>query len=215
MRLSRKISSAVSILVLGASTGFMDAQKPDGKPAVSLDIPDFTAVQLMGRGRRPLPMKVYVSGPNVRVEVSPVLATLSLQESLKVYRLTVYPDKTLGCIVMRPDQALGPQSPLQLLQGTVVQRTQLGSEEVNGHKCTVESVEVKTMDGKTVKSKMWRAEDLKGAPVKIESEMERGKLLAVYGDVVLGTPAKTLFAVPDKCTPFEKMGQVVEEKTLE
>lgn len=53
---------------------------------------------------------------------------------------------------MRPDQALGPQSRLQLLQGTVLKRTQVGSEEFNGHKCTVETVEVKTMDGKTVKS---------------------------------------------------------------
>lgn len=62
MRLSRNISRAASILVLGASTSFMDAQKPEGKPPVSLDMPDFTAVRLMGRGRRPLPMKVYVSG---------------------------------------------------------------------------------------------------------------------------------------------------------
>jgi hypothetical protein len=28
---------------------------------------------------------------------------------------------------------------------------------------------------------------------------------------VLGTPDKALFAPPDKCTPFEKMGQVVEK----
>jgi hypothetical protein len=70
-------------------------------------------------------------------------------------------------------------------------------------------------NGKTIESKIWLADDLKGVPVKIESQTEHGKFMAVYRDIVLGTLDKALFTPPDKCIPYEKMGKVVEDKTIE
>lgn len=201
----------MAVVVLSTSASLVNAQKPEEKSAESFAFPDFTAIQLLGFERKALPMKVYTSSLNLRVEASPTVATLSLEDSQKIYRLTKYPDKTLGCVVMRPDQMRAPLSPLQYLQGTVVKRTPSEPEELNGHKCTVETVDVKTMTGKVVTSKVWRAEDLKGAPLKIESQTEHGKLLAIYRDITLGAPDKALFDPPDKCTPYEKMGQVVEK----
>jgi hypothetical protein len=55
---------------------------------------------------------------------------------------------------------------------------------------------------------------LKGVPVKIESQTAHGKLTAVYRDIVLATPDAALFAIPDKCTPIEQMGQVAEHKII-
>jgi hypothetical protein len=82
---------------------------------------------------------------------------------------------------------------------------------MEGHSCKVENVVVTREDGQTIELKVWEAEDLKGVPVKIESQLGSKKITAVYRDIVLGTPDKTLFIPPDKCTPFEKMGQVVEK----
>jgi hypothetical protein len=160
-----------------------------------------------------MPMKVYRSGSSVRVEMTATITTLYMPASHKVYSLTTYPDGSHQCVVMRPDQAGMMPSPLELLFGTKVKKTPAGTEVVEGHKCKVEIAVVTEPDGKTVESKVWEAEDLKGVPVKIESQHPGGAhLTAVYRDIVLGTPDKALFTPPNKCTPFEKMGQVVEHK---
>jgi len=211
MRLSRTLGTIAAVVVLVLSAIVARAQDS----ADPWNFPDFSATQLMGPAQRALSMKVHWSGTNMRVDISDAMATLYLPATGKVYRLTVYPDKTQQCIVMRTDQAKMLHSPLELLQGTQVKRTPAGTETVEGHSCKVENVVVTRHDGKTIESKVWEADDLKGVPVKIESRTEHGKIMAVYHDIVLGTQDKTLFTPPDKCTPYEKMYKVVEEKTLE
>jgi hypothetical protein len=205
MRLSRSIAAVV--LVLSALFAYaQDSENP-------WKFPDFSATQVFHTARYDIPMKVYRSGSSVRVEKTAALATLYVPASSKVYSLTVYPDGRRSCVVMTPEQATMPPSPLELLNGTKVKRTPTGTEIVEGHTCKVESVFVTRPDGKTIESKVWEAEDLKGVPVKIESKLPEGnKLTAVYRDIVLGTPDKALVTPPDKCTPFEKMGQVVEHE---
>ncbi len=179
------------------------------------NFPDFSAIQLLGPERRPLPMKVYWSGPSLRIETSPALADLFLPTTGNVYRLTVYPDKSRQCVVMRSDQAKMLPSPLGMLQGTKVKRTPAGRQTVEGHSCKVEHVSVTRSDGTIIESTVWEAVDLKGVPVKIESVIDHHTFTAVYRAVAIGTLDKSLFAPPDKCTPYEKMGQVVENKTIE
>ena len=211
MRTSRTIGKVAAVVILVSSAIVARAQD-SGDP---WKFPDFSAIQLMGPERHPLPAKVYWSGTSMRVDLTPALGHLYLPASGKVYRLTVYPDKTRGCVVMKTDQAKAVQSPLELLQGTKVKRTPAGTETVEGHSCKVENVVVTRADGKTIESKVWEADDLKGVPVKIESQTEHGRLMAVYRDIVLGTLDKAIFTPPDKCTPYEKMGQVVEKEVVE
>jgi hypothetical protein len=211
MRMSRTIGKVAAVAILASSAVMARAQDSGDQ----WKFPDFSAIQLMGPERRPLPAKVYWSGTSMRVDLTPALANLYLPATGKVYKLTVYPDKTRGCIVMRPDQAKMLPSPLELLQGTKVKRTPVGTETVEGHSCKVENVVVTRADGKTMESKVWEADDLKGVPVKIESQTEHGRFMAVYRDIVLGTLDKALFTPPDKCTPYEKMGKVVEDKVIE
>ena len=159
-------------------------------------------------------MKVYRSGSSVRVERSGAMSTLYVPAQSKVYNFTFYPDHSRQCVSMKPEQAKMLPSPLELLQGRVVKRTPADDEVVEGHPCKVENVIVARPDGKTVESRVWEAADLKGIPVKIESYLEGITLRAVYHDIVIGAPDEDLFTVPEKCTPFEKMGQVAEMKTL-
>jgi hypothetical protein len=176
--------------------------------------PDFSAKQVFPSQRGEIAMKVYRSGSSVRVERSGAFSTIYIPASSKVYNLTVYPDHTRQCVSMKPDQARMVPSPLELIQGKILKRTVIGSEVVEGHRARVESIIVARPDGNKIESKVWEARDLKGTPVKIESKIGGITLRAFYRDIVLGTPDQSLFTIPDRCTPFERMGQVVEVRTL-
>ncbi len=178
------------------------------------NFPDFSATQVFPSRKADFAMKVYYSGTSVRVERSAALSTIYMPSSSKVYNFTTYPDHSHQCVAMKPDQAKMLPSPLELLQGSNLQRTAIGTEVVEGHPTKVETVTVTRPDGTTVQSKVWEAEELQGIPVKIESHIGELTLTAVYRDISIAAPDAALFAVPDKCTPFEKMGQVAEQTTL-
>jgi hypothetical protein len=192
------------VLFLGSTVNAQD----------SWNFPDFSATQVFQSRRADLTMKVYRSGSSVRVERSAAISTLYVPASSKVYNLTTYPDKSHQCVSMNPDQAKMLPSPLELIQGRIVKRSAAGSETVEGHTTKIEDVTVIEPDGKTVESRVWEAEDLHGIPVKIESHIDQVTLRALYRDVVVGNPDEKLFSVPDRCTPFEKMGQVAEARVL-
>lgn len=178
----------------------------------ALNLPDFSATQVFDSRKAPITMKVHRSGDSVRVDRSAAMSTVYVPSKRKVYNLTTYPDNTHQCVSMKPEQAKMLPSPLELLHGSKVKRTRVGEEVLEGHTCTVEKIVVTRPDGKVVESKVWQAQDLEGAPVKIESRIDEVTLSAFYRDISLGTPDATFFAIPEKCTPFEKMWQVAEEK---
>jgi hypothetical protein len=176
--------------------------------------PDFSATQVFESHRSSMQMKVYQSGDSVRVERSAALSTLYTSKA-KIYNFTTYPDHSNHCVVMKPEQAKMLPSPLELLQGLELKREDAGTEVVEGHPCKVENVTIKRPDGKTIESKVWQAQDLQGIPVKIESHIDDITLAAVYRDVRVARPDQALFTIPEKCTPFEKMWQVAEQKRIE
>jgi len=187
--------------------GFVQAQE-------AWNFPNFSATQVFPARHAEMTMKVHRSGSSVRVERSSAIATLYVPDSSKVYNLTVYPDNSRQCVVMKPEQAKMLPSPLELILGRILKRTAAGSEVVDGHPSKIEDVIVAEPDGKTVESRVWEAEDLKGIPVKIESHLDGVTLRATYRDIVIGTPDKALFRVPEVCVPLEKMGEVAESRIL-
>ena len=90
-------------------------------------------------------------------------------------------------------------SPLALLFGVNVKRTPAGTETVEGQACDVEDVESTTPDGKTIKSRVWEAKDLKGVPVKIESQLPAFKLTTYYREIAIGPPDAALMTPPGNC----------------
>lgn len=178
------------------------------------NFPDFSATQVLESRKADISMKVYRSGDSVRVDRSGALSTLYTPSKSKVYNLTTYPDHSHQCVVMKPEQAKMLPSPLELLQGSDLKRTAAGTEVVDGHSCNIEKVVVTRPDGTTIESKVWEAQDLKGIPVKIESRIGEFTLSAVYRDISMETPDEQLFTAPVKCTPFEEMGHVVEQKIV-
>lgn len=202
--LVRKVTMAVLVLVSGTLARAQDA----------LSFPDFSATQVFESRKANMSMKIYHSRDGVRVERSEAMSTLYMPSKSRVYNLMTYPDHSHQCVVMKPEQAKMLPSPLELLQGSDIKRTAAGTEVVDGHPCKIENVLVTRPDGKKIESKVWEAQDLKGIPVKIESHIGEFTLSAVYRDISTDSPDQHLFTVPEKCTPFEKMGQVVEQKIV-
>jgi len=180
----------------------------------SWSFPDFSATQVFQGHRTKIEMKVFRSGSSVRVERSAALSTLYVPSNRKIYNFSTYPDSSHQCVVMTPKQARMLPSPLELIHGKVIKRSSAATETVEGHKCKVENVVVSQPDGTTIESKVWEAEYLKGIPVRIQSHFPDVLLDATYKDISIGPPDSHLFMVPVRCTPYEKMGQVVENRVV-
>lgn len=203
------------LFILSSPVVYGQAAKGDAPGTDNWDFPDFSGTQVFVSHGREVTAKIYRSGTAVRIESSPAMATLYVPARSRVYRLTKYPDGSHQCVVMTNEQAKMIPSPMEvLLSGTHEKRTPVGPDVVEGHSCKVETVALTRYDGKTVETNVCVADDLKGLPVRIEMDSSFGRLRAVYRDVVFGAPDAALFAVPDKCTPIEKMGQVAEQKTV-
>jgi len=173
-------------------------------------LPDFSATEVTGTKT----WKVYHSGSKLRVEPSPAAATIFAPEEDKVYNLLILPEKTT-CIVMKTAQAKMMRSPLELAYGANAVRTSTGSKEVeDGHTCSVLEAVTTLSDGSKVNTRIWAADDLQGAPVRIDLLSDRGALKTTFRDIVLGAPDASLFKLPATCIPHEKTYQIAPNKQL-
>lgn len=207
MRLSRLFCKFAGITFIILSRGLSYGQ-------ASWSFPDFSATQVFQGRRTTMEMKVFRAGSSVRVERSAALSTLYVPSDGKIYNFSTYPDNSRQCVVMTPKQARMLPSPLELIQGRIVKRAAAATEIMDGHKCKVENVVVSQPDSTVVESKVWEAEDMEGIPVRIQSRFPDVMLDARYKDISIGPPDPHLFMAPVKCTPYEKMGQVVENRVV-
>lgn len=206
MRYNQLFSNVLIAVFAVASGSFVYGQD-------ALKFPDFSATQTFASRKASMSMKVYHAGSSVRVERSAALSTLYVPSESKVYNLTTYPDHSHQCVVMKPEQAKMLPSPLELLQGAKIKRTSVGVENLDGHPCNIENVVVNRVDGRTIVSRVWEAQDLRGIPIRIDSHIGDITLSAVYRDISLDSPDRGLFTIPETCTPLESMGQVVERQS--
>jgi hypothetical protein len=202
-----KLAAFATLLVPGAFALAEDAWK----------LPDFTATEhLQSRGQGVPPSKIYRSGTKFRIEFAPGLASIYRPDDDLAYNLLQTDTPKPVCVQMKTHQVTMLPSPMQLISGAKVERTDAGSEEFEGHKCKVETVVVTAADGKTTSLKVWEAEDLKGVPVKIAVKTKLGEgLVAVYRDIKFESVSPEVFIPAYKCVPHEKVGQVAPpEKQL-
>src|ERR1700683_2345737 len=80
------------------------------------------------------------------------------------------------------------QNPFSQARNATVERTAAGTDTVDGHPCKVENVTVTPQNGEPHKMKVWEAQDLKGFPIKIETESARGPMTIEYKDISFSEP---------------------------
>ncbi len=184
-------------------------------PADTIQLPEFSATQTIGpkEGDRQ-PWKIYHSKARFRVEPSGGLADLYLPSVNWVHRLIGIRRPNPICFLDSLNDQNARHTPLQLLSGAMVQRTDAGSEVIDGHPCQVSNVVITSADGKTVRAKLWEAQDMQGFPIQIDLPGEGvTKTKTRFSDIVLGPPAPSLFVPPAKCLRPEEAGTVVEDTT--
>ncbi len=180
-------------------------------------LPDFTAMEhLQTRGSGVPPAMIYRSGTKFRIEIAPGHASIYRPDDNLAYNLFHTDTPKPACVQMKMQQVTMLPSPMQLISGAKVERTNAGTEEFEGHKCKVETVVVTAADGKTTSLKVWEAQDLKGVPVKIAVKTKLGEgLVAVYRDIKFENLRAELFRPVYKCAPYENIGEVAPpEKQL-
>jgi hypothetical protein len=164
-------------------------------------LPPYTATQVQyvaGRGGE-MRMKIMKAGGKFRMDLSPELQTIYRWDQNRAYNLM-----GKNCVYVSAQKATMLPSPLELITGTNVKRKALGNETVEGHPCNVEEVTLTSIRGEVIKSKVWLAQDLRGIPVKIESQTDHGAIAAYYRDIVIGIKDQSVFDAPKNCIPFEK-----------
>jgi hypothetical protein len=198
-------SVAIACLLLACTLSLLaQEQEKDKKATASGKLPDFSATEIRGS----IKWKIYHSGSRLRVEPSSAAATIWAPDEDNVYNLLILPEKTT-CVVMKTAQAQIIRSPLQLVYGSNTTKVPAAAKEVvDGHTCTVLDGVTTSANGKTFRSKIWAADDLKGVPLRIDVYAEPGVVTSTYHDVVVGTPDPALFKFPGKCIPQEKTYQV-------
>jgi hypothetical protein len=180
----------------------------------SWSLPDFSATEYMLYMGQALPgSKVYLLGDKFRVEPAAEQAMIYVPSLKKAYHLMFIGKPAATCIDMPIEKVQMLPSPMQLISGTPLEWSDAGEEKVEGHSSKVQNAVFVTPSGKKVESKVWRAQDLGGVPVKVEARVGDTVFAAVYRDITLESPSEDLFTRPAKCTPLDKIGQVAPNNT--
>jgi len=170
-------------------------------------LPDFSAIEVRPGGGGEMAWKIYHSGNILRLDMSTSGAAIFDTESDKAYHLMIYPEKTV-CVEMPLEKSQVMRSPLEMVFSGKMEITPAGTETMDGHTYTVEKIITTTAKGEIINSKIWLADDLKGAPAKVELNMGGRAFTATYRDIKPGTPDPALLKPQVKCIPQEKMYQV-------
>ena len=84
-------------------------------------------------------------------------------------------------------------------------------ERINGHSCRRAEVRVASSDGGTHVFEVWRAEDLRGLPLRIRSLGEATPLTLNLSEVRLEAPGEELLLPPDGFTKYENAEAMLSE----
>lgn len=105
--------------------------------------------------------------------------------------------------------AQGQENPFAQAPDTTVERSSAGTETVDGHACNVENLTVTPQTGpragQPTKMKVWEAQDLRGFPIKVETQSTHGPITIAYKDVSLAEPDAALFTHPQNCRQMPGM----------
>ena len=116
-----------------------------------------------------------------------------------------------GYVVSEALQGFAPLTAPAQITIVTPENKEPAAEAVNGHPCHRLEKMVALRDGSTAKVVEWRADDLKGFPVRIRTE-SAGRLVTVdFSDVRLDLPGLELFASPGGFTQYASSSALINE----
>jgi hypothetical protein len=137
-------------------------------------------------------MKIYRSGDKMRTTMGAMGYMV-----MDLTQHTNYMVMSTGmCMQMNTTRQ---QNPFAQASDATIERSPAGTDTVDGHPCKVENLTVTGKTGTPVKMKVWEADDLKGFPVKVEVQTDKGPMTVLYKDISFNSPDASLFTHPDNC----------------
>ncbi len=143
-------------------------------------------------------MKIYKSGDKMRTDMANGMGYIITELSQR----TTYMVMNGMCMQMATQ---AQSNPFAQASDATIERSPAGTDTVDGHSCKVENLTVTARNGKPTKMKVWEAEDLKGFPVKVETQTDKGPVTIDYKDISFDTPAASLFTHPENCQQMPTM----------
>jgi hypothetical protein len=116
-----------------------------------------------------------------------------------------------GFVVSEALQGFAPISASTEITNVAPENKEAVSEQVNGHPCHRIETRMALSDGSAAKLTEWRADDLKGFPVRIRTE-SGGRLITVdFSGIRLDLPAPELFVPPGGFTRYASASALISE----
>jgi hypothetical protein len=151
---------------------------------------------------------------NMPAGAGDTLKSMGMAQIASVFR----PDKQ-QLLVMYPDQKMLMAMPLPKEQAAIkdakLNKTKVGDETVDGHKCEKNKVLIPDGKGNNVEALMWNAADLKDFPVRIQVKEKENTSTINFSDVQFTKPEASKFDAPTGYTKYnnpQEMMQAVMSK---
>jgi hypothetical protein len=121
-----------------------------------------------------------------------------------------------GYVLSDALQGYAPISAVRRVTNVVVRPGASGSarETIEGHACAAEEVTIATSDGAVLAARVWRAEDLKGVPLRIVVEGVTNALTLRLSQVRFEAVSQGLFSPPDGFSRYETAESMMNELGL-
>ncbi len=170
-------------------------------PASPFAIKQFSATMQMAAGPAGgMAMKIYKSGEHYRTDMPAggyMVMDLTTHKSFMVM--------PTGMCMEMPGQMGAGRGPNPFATRGTVTVEPLGSDTIDGHACRVERVTVTAPGEAAHVMKVWSATDLKGFPLRVETESNGRTVQINYKDVSLAAPDAKLFVQPANCRTMPGM----------
>lgn len=112
----------------------------------------------------------------------------------------VLPELNAYCEMVIPEAAAGGTP-----DGVKVERKVEGKEKVDKYECEKVRNTVTAPDGTKTEVLTWEAKELKGMPIKMESETPEGKMTMMFKDIKTDAPDASMFEPPKGATKHASM----------
>lgn len=95
-----------------------------------------------------------------------------------------------------------------------IDMTELGSENLDGHPCIKYKAVITDDKGKTHESTVWKANDLKKFPIKIETNESGHTTTMLFTNIKMEKPDAALFEAPKDYKKYDNQQQLMQQEMM-
>lgn len=174
----------------------------DSKQAGKMGPMEFVMMMSKGKSRMEMDLASMSAAAGANAGAMPAgmgkMVNIARPDKKVIYM--VLPGMNAYCELAIPEAGAGGT-----VDGAKVERKVEGQEKVDKYECEKVRNTVTAPDGTKAEVLTWEAKELKGMPVKMETETAEGKLTMMFKDIKTAAPDAALFEPPQGATKHASM----------